>query len=147
MKPDNQKVIEILNELLSQEYAQYIEMATQASVTAGEESLYLKSFFEGQAAGSLKHAELLRERIFFLGGIPTTKVGDTTVFATSREAISAGTEDHKRFVELYRSALTAIKRTDGNILYETIEEILEGEQEDLESFIRISGSPDSHLNI
>lgn len=137
----------MLNELLSLEYAQYIEMATQASITSGTEALYMKKFFEEQAEGALRHASLLRERIFFLGGTPLTKPAEATIYKTTQEALSAGINDHKRFIELYRNALTSIKKSDGNILYETIEEILEDEQKDLEAFVRLSGELDSYSAI
>jgi bacterioferritin (cytochrome b1) len=139
MKEVPAHIIEMLNEALADEYAQYIEMATQASVLTGEQALYLKAFFEQQAAGALMHAGTLRERIFFLGGKPSTKVSHVKIHTTPKEAINAGVADHHQFVDRYRKILSSVKRPDGDILYEAIEEILEGEQEDLETFQRLSG--------
>lgn len=125
--------------MLAEEYAQFIEMATQASMITGDQALYLREFFEKQAQTSLQHAAMLRERIFFLGGTISTKVGDVKIFPTTKEAIEAGISDHKKLVEKYRKLLSAIRRPDGDILYETIEEILEEEQKDLEAFRRLAG--------
>lgn len=139
MKGDTAATLALLNDALEDEYAQYIEMATQAAIVSGEQALYVKAFFEQQAQGSLLHAEKLRERIFFLGGTPSTKVGGTKVYPTPVEALKAGVDEHQRLVDRYRKILVSIKRSDGDILYETIETILEGEQEDLESFRRLAG--------
>lgn len=135
----DKNAIEMLNEMLADEYAQFIEMATQASIVTGDQALYMREFFEKQAHGSLNHAAMLRERIFFLGGTISTKVGDVRVYPTTKEAIEAGISDHKKFVEKYRKLLSAIRRPDGDILYETVEEILEEEQKDLEAFRRLAG--------
>lgn len=140
MKEGSSAIVAMLNEMLADEYAQYIEMATQGSLLKGEQALYLKEFFDKQAAGSLMHAGILRERIFFLGGKPGTAVGQVKVYETPKEAIQAGVEDHQSFVQRYRKILISLKRSDGDILYEAIEEILEGEQEDLESFQRLAGA-------
>lgn len=135
-------LIKALNEALADEYAQFVEMATQASITSGTEALYLKPFFEKQAEGALAHAAALRERIFFLGGVPTTQVGSARVHKTAQEALSAGVAQHEKLAEGYRALLNLVQRhkgKDGDILYEAIEEILEGEQNDLEAFERLSG--------
>ncbi len=139
MKEGFSHIVDMLNEMLADEYSQYIEMVTQASLLTGEQALYLKEFFEKQAEGALIHAGKLRERIFFLGGKPTTHVGQVKVHNTPKEAITAGIADHQHLVQRYRKILSAVKRPDGDILYETIEEILEGEQEDLEIFERLAG--------
>jgi bacterioferritin (cytochrome b1) len=139
MKEVPAHVIDLINEALANEYAQYIEMATQGSLLIGQEALFLKDFFEKQANGALMHAAILRERIFFLGGKPTTHVNTPHIYHTTKEAIDAGVIDHQRFVDQYRKILSSIKRPDGDILYEAIEEILEGEQEDLELFQRLAG--------
>src|SRR6185295_466790 len=139
MKEVPSHIVDMLNEALADEYAQYIEMATQAAVLTGEQALYLKAFFDQQAAGALLHAGTLRERIFFLGGKPTTKVNHVKIHGTPKEAILAGVTDHQHLVERYRKILSSVKRPDGDILYEAIEGILEGEQEDWEMFQRLAG--------
>lgn len=139
MGADNKKIVEMLNEALADEMGQYLEMATQAAITSGEQALYLKSFLESQAAGALDHAAKLRERVYFLGGTPSMKVGPAKLHASFDSLAKAGVEDHRRFVDTYRKLLVSIKRTDGDLLYETIEELLEAEQRDLEAWTRLAG--------
>ncbi len=136
-----QELVKALNEALAEEYAQYIEMATQAAVTRGPDALTLKPFFEEQAAGALAHAALLRERIFNLGGTLSTGVGEVRVHPSSGEALEAGAGQHRTLVQRYRDLLALAVRhqmKDGDLLYETLEEILDGEQRDLEAFRRLS---------
>lgn len=132
-------LVQALNEALADEYAQYLEMATQATLVTGDQALYYKEFFEKQAEGALRHAAILRERIFFLGGRPSVKTGEAKVYSTVKEAVQAGLEEHKKLVSRYREILTRINRKDGDILYEAIEDILEDEQDDLEAFQRLAG--------
>lgn len=142
MSQSSADLLKALNDALADEYAQFVEMATQASITSGPEALYLKAFFEKQAEGALRHAGLLRERIFFLGGVPTTKVGAAQVFPDARRALEGGVAQHEKLVARYRELLSLVQKhkgKDGDVLYETIESILEGEQDDLEAFQRLAG--------
>lgn len=143
MNKEHKDVVDALQGALADEYAQYLEMATQASIVTGDPALYYKEFFEKQAEGALRHAGILRERIFFLGGQPGTAVGQAHVYPTVKEAIQTALEDHKKLVDRYRKILTQINRKDGDVLYEAIEDILEDEQDDLEAFQRLAGKIDS----
>jgi bacterioferritin (cytochrome b1) len=86
----SQELIDALNAALADEYAQHIEMATQAAVTRGPDARTLKPFLEEQATSALAHAALLRERVFNLGGTPTTAVGKIHVHGTAAEALAVG---------------------------------------------------------
>lgn len=138
MKPKTEEIIAALNKALALEYGNYIQMATQAAILTGLESVYLQTFFQKQADVSLVHAALLRDRIFFLGGRPTMDVGAREVKADAREAIALNLRQSAEPVAVYRHLLKLVPRVEGAKLFETLEHIYEDEQEDLEEFQRLA---------
>lgn len=137
---DRKSVIEALNEALKIEMGSHIQNVTQGAVLQGMDSLTLRPLFEKMAEENLRHAAVLRERIFFLGGTPTMDVGARQVARDTKEVISINLKEAKDVVDHYRAIFKMLpKDEEGSKLFEVIEDILESEYEDLETFQRLAG--------
>ena len=138
MTLDTKKLIALMNEGLELEHASYIQYMTQAAITRGPYADALIARFKEIASDEAGHADILRQRIVALGGVPTTKVGEIQVHKDSLQAIKINLKYEKDTVEFYRKLLNQIPH-DEVILYEAIEHILQDSQEHVEELERIVG--------
>ncbi len=136
---DVKKILSLLNEGLEMEHASYIQYLTQAAITKGPYAEGLIARFKEIASDEAQHADIIRQRIVSLGGIPTTKVGEIQVHPNSLKAIQINLKYEKETVEFYRKLLNQIP-ADKPILYEAIEHILQDSEEHVEELERLSAS-------
>jgi len=138
MALDKVKLIKLMNEGLGLEHASHIQYLTQAAMTTGLHSETLIARFKEIAKDEMEHAEILRQRIVALGGVPTTKVGKIEVHRDSLQAVKLNLKYERETVEFYRKLLNLIPH-DEVILYEAIEHIMEDSQEHVEELERLAG--------
>jgi len=62
----------------------------------------------------MKHAEAIAERLFYLGGIPTTKPDPIFVGKTLKEMLTKDLEDEESAVKLYKKTI-AVAEAEGDI--------------------------------
>jgi len=135
---DKTKIIQLMNEGLELEYASQIQYLTQAAVTVGPYAEGLIARFKEIAGDEMEHAEILRNRIAALGGVPTTKVGKIQTHRDSLHAVRINLKYERDTVDFYRKLLNLIPH-DEVILYEAIEHILQDSQEHIEELERLVG--------
>jgi bacterioferritin len=133
-----EKVLKMLNEALAQEHACHIRYLTHAAVVTGPYAEPVASRLKEIAADEDNHAVKLRDRIAALGGTPTMEVAreDLIPARTLGEILAVNLKEEDKAIALYRSLLRAAG-DEGEILYETIEEILQDEQEHKEELERL----------
>jgi len=71
---NNEKVIEILNQLLEREYAGVVKYSHFSLMVFGYNRIPIVKWLREQAAESLGHAEAIGEQITTLGGHPSLKI-------------------------------------------------------------------------
>ena len=130
--PD-QKTIDALNRMLSQEHACAIRYATHAAVVSGPYAEAVATRLKEIATDEQMHAEQLRDRIIGLGGTPTMDVRkEDLIPATSlSEIIDVNVKEEKDAIRSYTEILESLSPTNV-ILFQTVLEILRDEQEHLE---------------
>ena len=138
MALDTAKLITLMNEGLEMEYASQIQYLTQAAITKGPYAEGLIGRFREIASDETEHAEILRNRIAALGGVPTTKVGPIQIHKDSLQAVKINLRYERDTVEFYRKLLNLIPH-DEVILYEGIEHVLQDSQEHVEELERLTG--------
>ena len=138
MALDTGKLVKLMNEGLGMEYASQIQYLTQAAITKGPYAEGLIARFKEIAGDETEHAEILRNRIVALGGIPTTKVGPIQIHKDSLQAVKINLKYERDTVEFYRKLLNLIPH-DEVILYEGIEHVLQDSQEHVEELERLAG--------
>src|SRR5439155_15796438 len=115
----------MLNEALAQEHACQIRYLTHAAVITGPYAEAVAKRLTEIAEDEKEHAIKLRDRITALGGTPVMEVArqDLIPAKTLREIVDVNLKEEDRAIAHYRALLQAAGR-EGDILYETIEDIL-----------------------
>lgn len=86
---DKQKLIQKLNEDLSNELAAIIQYIAYAAQVTGPYRPQLASFFLQEVADEQGHAEFLANKVVALGGVPTTIAAPVARAETNRELLDA----------------------------------------------------------
>lgn len=135
---DQEKILEMLNNALAQEHACFIRYKTHAAVITGPYAGPVSERLNEIAEDEESHAAKLRDRITGLGGSPTMSVqaADLIPATTLNEIIRVNLEEERKAIALYQEILNMIPR-EQRLLYETIEHILEDEQEHQEELERL----------
>ncbi len=68
-----QNLLELLNRSIAREIGVSVQYMWQHVMAMGMKSPEIKDIFEDIAVEEMKHAEKIAERLFYLGGTPTTK--------------------------------------------------------------------------
>ena len=134
------KLIKILNEALAQEHACQIRYLTHAAVITGPYAELVSNRLKEIAEDEKNHAIQLRDRITALGGTPTMEIAKEGLIParTLEEILQVNLSEEETAIKLYRSILHAVGQ-EGEILYETIEDIFKDEQEHREELERLRG--------
>jgi len=81
------------------------------------------------AVQEMKHAEIIAERLNYLGGVPTTKPSPIFVGENLKEMLKQDVKDEEGAIELYKKIIK-VAREEGDITTARLfEEILEDEEE------------------
>jgi len=135
---DKEKVLKALNEALAQEHACYIRYMTHAAVVRGPYADAVAGRLKEIAGDESEHAAKIRDRITALGGTPTMEVAreDLILAQSLKEIIEVNLKEEDKAIAMYRSILKEIGEESG-LLFETIEDILQEEQENKEELERL----------
>lgn len=136
---NKKKIVDALNQALSQEYASYIRYATYASFIKGLNSEPIRERFKEMAEDERQHAEKIRERIAALGGLPTTKVESSQVPTELAAILKTSLDEEKKAVTRYMQILKNVRHDQDLILYEVLEDVIEDDQEHVEEIARLLG--------
>jgi bacterioferritin len=82
----------------------------------------------------MKHAEAIAERLFYLGGIPTTKPTPIFVGATLKEMIKQDIKDEANAVTLYKKIIDAAFKEDDVTTAFLFKQILQEEEDHHDTF-------------
>lgn len=131
-------VAALLNEAIALEYAAAIQFQTWAAFAEGYDGQQLGEMLRAMAPGELGHAQLLLDRLWAMGEKPTLMVGSTKFLTDPAKILDAAIEIEEGAMTHYRTLLSRITRK-SMLLWETVEEILEEEEEELEKLKRLRG--------
>ena len=133
-----EKVLKMLNEALAQEHACQIRYLTHAAVLTGPYAEVVAKQLKEIAEDEKTHAIQLRDRITALGGTPTMEIASKELIHAKalKEILQVNLKEEEGAIKLYRSILDVVGH-EGEILFETIEDILKDEQEHKEQLERL----------
>ena len=89
------------------------------------------------AITEMKHAEAIAERLFYLGGTPTTKPNPIFVGSTLKEMIARDAEDEANAVRLYRQVIEAAVQEKDTTTARLFRKILQEEEEHHDTFVSL----------
>jgi bacterioferritin len=134
---DKEKVLKELNHALTTEYQAVIQYLTHAAIAKGMDSDTVITLLKHIAEEEMKHAEILRERIFWLGGTPTMDVDKRILAEDIQEMLKVNAKAEEDAIKMYKGILKMLNHIEDIQLYEAIEEILEDEIEHWEELTRL----------
>lgn len=134
-----EEIIKGLNEALEHEYAAIIQFSTHAAMAEGLDADPVIDALREMARGELGHVEKLLQRIWALGGRPSTKPAEVRFERDLSAILDADIKKEKEAIAVYTKLLNKIPRQEGSVLYETVEDLRADEEMDFERLTRLKG--------
>ncbi len=135
----SQKLLDGLNKAIEMDLRATIQYMWQYVMASGLESPEVKEVFKEISIQEMKHSESFAERLYYLGGTPTTKTMPITVGGTLKEMLEANLKAENESIELCKEIIKmAIEESDpGTRLL--VEKILSETEEHAHKFRIILG--------
>jgi bacterioferritin len=125
----SEKLLEMLNAAIAREIQVSIQYMWQHVQWSGVKGFAVKDELKKIAITEMKHAEAIAERLFYLGGTPTTKPTEIFVGKTLKEMIQRDVKDEENAINLYKEIITQARaETDETTAY-LFQNILKDEEE------------------
>ncbi len=123
------ELLELMNKAIAREIGVSVQYMWQHVMAMGMKSPEIKDIFEDIAIDEMKHAEKIAERLFYLGGIPTTKPTPIKVGGSLKEMIKADLEAENEAIEMYKEIIDIASEKEDSTTRLLFEEILTAEEE------------------
>ena len=128
------EMLELLNKAIAREIGVSIQYMWQHVMALGMKSPEIKDVFEDIAIEEMKHAEKIAERLFYLGGIPTTKPTPINVGDSLKEMIENDLQAEDEAIEMYKEIINVASEKEDSTTRLLFEEILTAEEEHKHTF-------------
>ncbi len=123
------KLKQMLNDAIAREIQVSIQYIWQHVQVMGVKAVAVQDKFKGTAVAEMKHAEKIAERLWYLGGMPTTKPAAITVGKGLKEFLELDTKAEEEAIVMYKEIIQlATKEGDVTTAF-IFQEILEDEEE------------------
>lgn len=127
-------MLELLNKAIAREIGVSIQYMWQHVMALGMKSPEIKDVFEDIAIEEMKHAEKIAERLFYLGGIPTTKPTLIKVGESLKEMIENDLQAENEAIGMYKEIIDKASEKGDSTTRLLFEEILTAEEEHKHTF-------------
>jgi len=130
----SKELLDLFNKSIARELQVSIQYMWQHVQWSGVKGFAVQEELKSTAIAEMKHAEKIAERLFYLGGIPTTKPDPIFVGTTLKEMIALDKKAEEEAIQLYKK-VTELARKEGDETTNRIfREILEEEEEHHDTF-------------
>ncbi len=106
----SKKLLDMLNGAIAREMQVAVQYMWQHVQWIGVKGYATRDAFQEIAIAEMKHAEAIAERLFYLGGIPTTKPDPINVGKTLKEMIAQDVKDELKAIEMYKEIITLARK-------------------------------------
>ncbi|MCX7912638.1 MAG: ferritin-like domain-containing protein [Dehalococcoidales bacterium] len=130
----SQKLLEMLNEAIASELQVSIQYMWQHVQWGGVKGFAVQEELKSIAIAEMKHAEAIAERLYYLGGIPTTKPAPIFVGSNLKEMISQDMKDEASAIDLYKRIIEQARKEGDETTNRLFREILEEEEDHHDTF-------------
>lgn len=125
----SQKLKDLLNQAIAREIQVSVQYMWQHVQWAGVDHFAVSDKFKEIAVEEMKHAESIGERLWYLGGVPTTKPAPITVGGGLWEMVDLDIKAEVEAIELYKK-IEKVAEDEGDVTTRFIfEGILEDEED------------------
>ncbi len=132
------KVSKALQEQLNQAIARELQVAIQYMWQhvqwGGVKGFAVQNELKSIGIAEMKHAEAIAERLYYLGGIPTTKPTPILVGTTLKEMIEQDVKDEENAINLYKKIVEQARKEGDETTNRLFREILQQEEEHHDTF-------------
>ena len=127
-------LLDMLNEAIAREMQVTIQYMWQHVQWSGVKGFAVHDELKSIGIMEMKHAEAIAERLFYLGGIPTTKPSPIFVGTTLREMIERNVKDEENAINLYKQIVEMTRREGDETTNRLFREILQQEEDHHDTF-------------
>ena len=131
------ELFDMLNKAIARELGVSIQYMWQHVMGLGMKSPEVKDIFKKIAIVEMKHAEDIAERLFYLGGTPTTKPTPIKVGGSLEEMAEDDLKLEDEAIELYTEVIRVADRQGDSTTRLLFEEILAAEEEHKNTFAKL----------
>jgi bacterioferritin len=130
----SKELMDMLNDAIAREIQVAIQYMWQHVQWGGVKGFAVKSELQSIAVQEMKHAESIAERLYYLGGTPTTKPTPIFVGTTLKEMIEEDVKDEVNAVTLYNKIIEKAKAEKDETTNHLFRDILEQEEDHHDTF-------------
>ncbi len=130
----SKELMELLNKAIAREIQVSIQYMWQHVMWKGPKHLAVKDEFKKIAITEMKHAEKIAERLFYLGGTPTTQPTEIKVGNNLKEMLEIDADEEVKAIKLYKDIIKKAREEGDIVTARIFEEILEEEEEHHDTF-------------
>jgi len=120
---------EMLNNAIAREIQVSIQYMWQHVQVMGVKGVAVQGKFKEVAIVEMKHAEQIAERLWYLGGTPTTKPSPIVVGKSLKEFLELDTKAEVEAIEMYQKIIEMAQKEGDVTTAHMFREILEEEEE------------------
>jgi bacterioferritin len=130
----SKELLEMLNDAIAREIQVSIQYMWQHVQWIGVKGFAVQEELKKIAIVEMGHAEAIAERLFYLGGIPTTKPTEIFVGKTLKEMIQRDIKDEENAIHLYKKIIEQARKEKDETTAFLFKEILKDEEEHHDTF-------------
>ncbi len=123
------KLLELMNKGIAREIQVSVQYMWQHVQWSGIPHFAIKDELKKTAIAEMKHAEEIAERLFYLGGVPTTKPDPIFVGKTLKEMLTRDLKDEEVAIKLYKQIIELAKKENDTTTARIFRKILHDEEE------------------
>ncbi len=123
-----------LNVAIAREIQVSIQYMWQHVQWGGVKGFAVQDKLKSIAIEEMKHAEVIAERLYYLGGIPTTKPSPIFVGETLKEMIEQDAKNEEGAIKLYQEIITTARKEGDETTNRLFREILQDEEDHHDTF-------------
>jgi bacterioferritin len=124
----------MLNDAIAREIQVAIQYMWQHVQWIGVKGFAVHDEFKSIAIAEMKHAEAIAERLFYLGGIPTTKPEPINVGKSLKEMLAQDIKDEMNAIKMYRGIVDQARKEKDETTMFLFQGILKEEEEHHDTF-------------
>ena len=125
----SEKLKGLLNDAIAREIQVSIQYMWQHVQVMGVKGVAVQDKFKQTAIAEMKHAEKIAERLWYLGGTPTTKPTPIVVGENLKEFLEFDTQAEVEAIEMYQKIIEMAQKEKDVTTAFIFKEILEDEEE------------------
>jgi len=125
----SQELKDLLNKAIAREIQVSVQYMWQHVQVRGALAVAVQDKFKSAAIDEMKHAEMIAERLWYLGDTPTTKPAPITVGKSLKEFLELDTVAEVEAIELYKQIIEVATKENDVTTAHLFREILEEEEE------------------